>query len=115
MGESSSWSFAFHNASLPTELSCLFVMLHELKTWLINEWNRDNTRLHDFPTGPNKNRAVRPQNMTIDLKFRNWESRRIVLYRVQLCGYRTTNLVRGFFVYVKSRFSHDAAQRYMVY
>ena len=68
-----SWSLAFHAASLPSELSCLFVMQDELKTWLINEPSRDKTCLQDFPPGPNTNQAVHPQNMTIGLKFRNQE------------------------------------------
>ena len=68
---SRSWSLAFHAALLPTELPCLFVMLDELKTWLINEPSRDKTCLQDFKPGPNTNRDVRPQNMTIGLKFRN--------------------------------------------
>ena len=50
------------------ELSCLFVMLDELKTWLINEPSRDKNCIQDIPPGPNLNRAVRPQNMTISLK-----------------------------------------------
>ena len=66
-------SLAFHAASLPTELSCLFVMLDELKTWLINEPSRDKSCPRDFSPAPNTNRAVRPQNMTIGLKFRNQE------------------------------------------
>ena len=66
-----SWSLTFHAASLPTELSCLFVMQDELKKWLINEPSPDKTCLQDFPPGPNTNQVVRPQNMTIGLKFRN--------------------------------------------
>ena len=77
--------------------------LDELKTWLINEPSRDKTCLQDFPTGPNTNRAVRPQNMAIGLKFRKLGSRRIVLYI--LCGYHTANLRRCFCVCKKQIFS----------
>ena len=89
-------------------------MLNEPKTWLINEPSRDKTCLQDFPPGPNTNWAVRPQNMTICLKFRNKGVEE--LYYIEFNFVATAQLICVFvFVYAKSRFSHDAAQRNMVY
>ena len=89
-------------------------MLDELETWLINEPSRDKTCLQDFPPGPNTNWAVHPQNMTIGLKLRNWEVEE--LYNIEFNFVASGQLICVFvFKFANSRFSHDAAQRYMVY
>ena len=77
----------------------------------VNEPSRDKTCLQDFTPGPNKKRAVRTQNKTIGLG-----SRRIAQYYIEFNFVATGLLICVFvFVYAKSRFSHDTAQRYMVY
>ena len=66
-----------------------------------------------FPTRPDTNRAVQPQKMARDLKFRKKRDRTIFVVKIEAlisCAV-TTQLICAFvFAYKKNRFFLDAAQ-----
>ena len=76
---------------------------------------RENTCLQVFRPGLTKKRAVRPQNVLRDLKFRVYEVEELYnlcrekpMVLISCAGYLTADLLL-YCAYAKSRFSHDAS------